>query len=111
MKRNWTGLVALVLVAMMIIMLVVNRFIRKDQYIEKIKAIEAINNQLKNQMDSIGKAVTVRDKIILKQIDSAYYFIGVLNERKIITTGQINALKSRLDEEKARRQALIESLK
>ena len=111
MKKNWTGTIALILVVLLLIALGYNRIVKKDNLRDKIKTIEAINKQLNDRMDSMQKAVGLRDKVILKQIDSAYYFIGVLNERKMITSGQINAVKEQLDQEKARRKALLDSLK
>lgn len=96
MKRNWLGIVAIVLAVLVLAFLIYDRF-SKNNIRSKIKEIEAINLRLTHQMDSIQKTVVTQDKIILQQIDSALSFINVLNNMKTNNDKTKNNLKQRID--------------
>ena len=97
MKRNWLGIVAIVLVALVLAFLIYDRF-SKNNIRDKVKEIEAINLMLSHKMDSIQKTVVSQDKIILQQIDSALSFINVLNNQKSNNDKTKNDLKKRIED-------------
>lgn len=98
--------------AVLIILLVIYIYERykPGNYLSRIREIEKANEMLKNKVDSINKMVNERDLLLLAQIDSAYHYIGILNERKNQNAVEIKNLGTELEKEKGIRQKLLESL-